>query len=101
MHSSFRCIQGARLDGLRALPSLPKVRTQFGVTASAGPRRGDVEIRDYLRDQAGSRSLVIDLSVMHERFGSSSHRQQHGLLTGSAAPRHAFAYCCTAQDKYL
>jgi hypothetical protein len=26
------------------------VRTQHGVTASAGQRRGDVEIRKYLRD---------------------------------------------------
>ena len=33
------------------------VRTQHGVTASAGQRRGDVEIRNYLRDQAGSRSF--------------------------------------------
>ena len=31
------------------------VRTQHGVTASAGQRRGDVEVRSYLRDQAGSR----------------------------------------------
>jgi hypothetical protein len=46
-----------------------------------GQRRGDVEIRNYLRDQAGSRSLVFDLSVTHERFGSSSHPQQNGLLT--------------------
>jgi len=30
------------------------VRTQHGVTASAGQRRPDVEIRNYLRDQAGS-----------------------------------------------
>ena len=28
------------------------VRTQHGVTASAGQRRSDVEIRNYLRDQA-------------------------------------------------
>jgi hypothetical protein len=32
------------------------VRTQHGATASAGQRRGDVEIRMYMRDQAGSRS---------------------------------------------
>ena len=32
------------------------VRTQNGVMASAGQRRGDVEIRNYMRDQAGSRS---------------------------------------------
>ncbi len=45
------------------------VRTQHEVTASAGQRRGDVEIRNYLRDQAGSRSLVFDLSIAHDRFG--------------------------------
>jgi hypothetical protein len=55
------------------------LRTQHGVTASAGQRRGDVEIRSYLRDQAGSRSLVFDLSIGHDRFGSSSHVQQNGL----------------------
>ena len=43
------------------------VRMQHGVTASAGQRRGDVEIRDYMRDQAGSRSLVFDLSITHDR----------------------------------
>ena len=58
-------------------------RTQQGVTASAGQRRGDVEIRNYLRDQAGSRSLVFDLSITHDRYGSSSHVQQNGLLSHS------------------
>ena len=57
------------------------VRTQPGVTASAGQRRGDVEIRNYLRDQAGSRSLVFDLSIAHDRFGSSSHVKQNGCLS--------------------
>ena len=57
------------------------VRTQHGVTASAGQRRGDVEVRNYLRDQAGSRSLVFDLSIAHDRFGSSSHVQQNGCLS--------------------
>ncbi len=57
------------------------VRTQYGVTASAGQRRGDVEIRRYLRDQDGSRSLVFDLSIAHDRFGSSSHVQQNGTLS--------------------
>jgi hypothetical protein len=57
------------------------VRTQHGVTASAGQRRGDVEIRNYLRDQAGSWSLVFDLSIAHDRFGSSSHVQQNGCLS--------------------
>ena len=57
------------------------VCTQHGVTSSAGQRRGDVEVR-YLRDQAGSRSLVFDLSIAHDRFGSSSsHVQQNGCLS--------------------
>jgi hypothetical protein len=56
------------------------VRTQHGVTASAGQRRA-VEVRSYLRDQAGSRSLVFDLSITHNRFGSSSHMQQNGSLS--------------------
>ena len=57
------------------------VRTQHQVTASAGHRRGDVEIREYLRDAAGSRSLVFDLSITHDRFGSSTHVAQNGLLS--------------------
>jgi len=35
----------------------------------------------YMRDQAGSRSLVFDLSTTHDRDGSSSHVQQNGLLS--------------------
>ena len=57
------------------------VRTQHGVTANTGQLRGDVEIRNYMRDQAGSRSLVFDLSITHDRDGSSSHVQQNGLLS--------------------
>ncbi len=47
------------------------VRTQHGVTASAGQWRGDVELRSYLQDAAGRRSMVFDLSMTHARFGSS------------------------------
>jgi hypothetical protein len=43
--------------------------------------RGDVEVRSYLRDQAGSRSLVFDLIIAHDRFGSSRHVQQNGSLS--------------------
>ena len=57
------------------------VRTQHGVTASADQRRGDVEIRNYLQDAAGRQSLVFDLSITHERFGSSTHVHQNGLLS--------------------
>ena len=62
-----------------------QVRTKHGVTASAGQRRGDLEIRQswqYLHDQAGSRSLVFDLAIItHDRFASSSQPQQNGSLT--------------------
>ena len=50
-------------------------------------RRGDVEIRNYLRDQAGSRSLVLHLSI-------SSHPLQNGRLTSPQdidAPLHTAA----------
>jgi hypothetical protein len=57
------------------------VLTQHGVTARAGQRCRDVEMRNYLRDQAGCRSLVFDLSITHDRYGSSSHVQQNGLLS--------------------
>jgi hypothetical protein len=70
------------------------VRTQHGVPASAGQRRGDVELRQYLRDQAGS--LVFDLSITQERFWSSSHPQQNGRLTHPQdieAPLHIAAQC--------
>ena len=84
--SLLRDGKGARLDGKRARAVVRTaghlVRTQHGVTASAGQRHGDVEVRSYLRDQAGSRSLVFDdLSIAHDRFGSSSHVQQNGSLS--------------------
>ena len=59
------------------------VRRQHGVTASAGQRHSDVEIRSYLQDAADRRSLVFDLSMTHYRFGSSSHvmaTQQTGMF---------------------
>jgi hypothetical protein len=36
-------------------------------------------IRKYM-DQTGSRSLVFELSITHDRFGSSSYVQQNGSL---------------------
>ena len=51
------------------------------MTASAGQRRGDVEIKSYPQDAAGRRSLVLDLSITHDRIGSSCHVQQNGLLS--------------------
>ena len=69
------------------------VRTRHGVTANAGQRRGDVELRSYLQDAAGRRSLVFDLSITHDRFGSSSH-----VSYRIKGPRCAFASCCAAQN---
>jgi hypothetical protein len=40
-----------------------------------------VEVRNYLRDAAGSRSLVFDFSITHERIGISCHVQQNGSLS--------------------
>ena len=58
------------------------VRSQHQVTASAGQRRGDVEIREYLRDAAGSREAF---EMWREAWFStgpsptSAHVQQNGL----------------------
>jgi hypothetical protein len=57
------------------------VLTRHGVTASAGQRRGDVEICSFLQDVAGRQSLVFHLSMTHNRFGSSCHVQQNCLLS--------------------
>ncbi len=84
LYRSLRCNQNTRLDGLCPRPvshGWNTVRTQHEVTVSAGQRRGDVELRSFLRDQAGSRSLVFDLSITHHQFGSSSHVHQNGLLS--------------------
>ena len=72
------------------------VRTQHGVTASAGQRRGDVEVSlgatSGMQRAAGAWSsfdLSIDLSITHDRLGaaalfffwSSCHVQQNGSLS--------------------
>jgi hypothetical protein len=70
----------AQTHKLRPLPPF------HPVTASAGQWRGDVEVRSFLRDQAGSRSLVFDLSITHDRFGSSTRARRR---VRSAATRTA------------
>jgi hypothetical protein len=56
----------------------------------AGQRPGDVELRSYLQDEAGRRSLVFDLSMTHDRFGSSRHVKQKGLqLQGMVAKKNS------------
>jgi hypothetical protein len=56
------------------------VRTQHEVTASVGQRSGDIEVRNYLRDQAGSRSLVFDLSIAHDSTSTRMHGEFLRLL---------------------
>ena len=65
-----------------------KVKTQ-GITPSSGlkRKRGDLEIINYLSDSAGSRNLVIDLSITHDRHGSSSaHPHLNGTLSHPDSP---------------
>jgi hypothetical protein len=53
-----------------------------------------MQIRNYLQDQAGSQSLVFDLNITHDRYGSSSHPLQNGRLTHPSdvdAPRQIAA----------
>ena len=56
------------------------VRTQHG-DGQHRPTARRCGGANYLRDQAGSRSLVFDLSIAHDRFGSSRHVQQNGCLS--------------------
>jgi hypothetical protein len=72
------------------------VRTQHGVTASVGQRCGDVEIRNYLRDQAGSRSLVFDLSITHPLWEKQPPLAQLALDTPAG---HQRASAHSAQRK--
>jgi len=53
-----------------------------------------VEILNYLQDAAGSRNLVFDLAVTHDRYGSSAQPHHNGLLTHPQdldAPLHVAA----------
>jgi hypothetical protein len=54
------------------------------IDTGAGDRGGSSEIRYYLQDTAGRRSLVFDLSMTHDRFGSSSQKSQKKRLPAIA-----------------
>jgi hypothetical protein len=56
------------------------VLTQHGVTASAGQRHGDVEIRSFLQDGVGRRSLVFDQSMTHDSTSTRMHGEFLRLL---------------------
>ncbi len=50
-----------------------KVKTQQ-VIKSRGQYCGDIEVAGYLVNAADPVSLVLDLRITHDRFGSSSDR---------------------------
>ena len=49
-----------------------------------------MQLRSYLQDAASRRSLVFDLSMTHDRFGSSSHVKKKMLRKGKGT---AFVSC--------
>jgi hypothetical protein len=69
-------------------------RTALGpaVINTQGQPRGVVEIRNYLRDQAGSRSLVFDLSITQPPLAKWA-------FDPPKRRRRAYAYCSRAQDE--
>jgi hypothetical protein len=57
-----------------------KVRTQQHVTKSRGRHCGDIELTVYLANVVDPMSLVLDLLITHDRFGSSSEPSLNGHL---------------------
>ncbi len=55
------------------------VKTQH-ITKSWGRYCGDVELAAYLANVADPMPLVLDLHIVHDRFGSSSDRNLNGHL---------------------
>ena len=55
------------------------VKTQE-VARSRGQRCGDIELAAFLADVAGPVTLVMDLGIAHERWGSSSNPALDGKL---------------------
>ncbi len=50
------------------------------MSRSRGQRCGDIELVGYLANTVGPVSLVLDLRITHERFGSSSDPSINGHL---------------------
>ena len=63
----------------RASGVTTKVKTQQ-VTRGRGQHCGDVELGGYLTNQTGPVPLVLDLRIVHERFGRSSDLSINGNL---------------------
>jgi hypothetical protein len=58
-----------------------------GITPSSGLKRGDLELVGCLSDAAGSRNLVLDLSITHDRIGSSAaYPHLNGTLSRPDTP---------------
>ncbi len=55
------------------------VKTQY-VTKSRGRHCGDIELAAYLANAAGPVPLVLDLRIVHDRFGSSFDLNLNGHL---------------------
>jgi hypothetical protein len=55
-----------------------KVKTQQHVTKSRGRRCGDIDLAAYLSNTVGPVSLVLDLLITHDRFGSRSDPSLNG-----------------------
>ena len=77
----MQCLPGRATKSWVLIYLCTSVRKQHAVTASAGQRHANVEVRSYLRDAAGS--LVFDLSIIHGKNGSSCHVQQNGCLSNT------------------
>ena len=56
-----------------------KVKTQQ-VIRSRGQDSGDIELAGYLANAAGPVTLVLDLRIAHDRYGSSSDHSLHEHL---------------------
>jgi hypothetical protein len=65
------------------VPSFPVWATLSGRQSRSRPVLGDIEMVDYLdRDLVGKTNVVLDLSIVHERHGTSrANLQDNGKLS--------------------
>jgi hypothetical protein len=85
VHSSLRCNQGTRLDDICPWPSVSHGWTHgshpawgHGKRGPTARRRGDPQLPTR---PSGQPEPGFDLSITHDRYGSSSHPLQNGRLT--------------------
>jgi len=58
------------------LRTTAKVKTSH-VARSRGQKCGDIQLDAYIADAAGPAPLIMDLRIVHERFGSRSNPPPH------------------------